>query len=251
MSSEARSVAPDVMKDEVGGVLLDPRIDEYVAITASCLDAEMKGYAPFFADHRRLRVVAELLHRHFRGGLVLNVGAGCCAIEFFLRQLRSSHVVAFDFEPRFAPVYTGLRKAGHLANTDFFIGDAMRVGFARKFDLLLMHDLLYDQALDLSKLLDSLDPYLGNGGLLCFSVQDERARRLWQLLGQERDYRYRRYALPQVREELRRRGYELIECLPSALEARGRLNQLFKRLLWTVARISNQHTFLARKSGLA
>ncbi len=228
---------------------IDPRVEEYSSTLRENLNGDFLRFIDFFADPRRLKAMAQLLSRHFVGppGQVLNAGCGPFATEFFVQLLHRHRVVSFDYTRAFAPIYPALRARGHLANTSFFIGNVLSTEFVSEvFDLIIMHDLLYEPMLEWSVLFQKYDRFLRRGGLFFLTVLDMRTRGLWRLLGHEKPYR--RYEIPAVLKGIRARGYQVLECVPCSLESRDRLNQAFRQLLWHVFGLANEHAILARKT---
>lgn len=228
---------------------IDPRVDEYASILRESLKGDFRQFVEFFADPRRLEAMARLLSRHFAGppGHVLNVGCGPFATEFFAQPLHRHSVVSFDYTRAFAPISSALRARGHVANIRFFIGNVHSAEFApEKFDLIIMHDLLYEPMLDLSLLFRKYDRFLRPGGLFFLTVLDMRTRLLWKLLGREKPRK--RYEIPAVLAEVRACGYQVLDCVPWSLRAAGRLNQVFKQLLWHAFGLANEYAILARKA---
>ena len=227
---------------------IEPRAGEYAQALRESLGEDLQCFVQVFAETRRVKSVAQLLARHFDGpaGWVLNVGCGPFATEFFVQALHRHRIVSFDYTRGFAPAYRALRQRGHLANTLFFFGNALSAEFEpESFDLIIMHDLLFMPTLSLDVLLPKYDRYLRPGGLLFLTVLDVRTRWIWKLLGREKTYK--RYAIPAVRALLETHGYRLLDCVPSALETKGWLNQMFRRMLWHGFGLSNQYAILARK----
>lgn len=232
-----------------GGAGLDSRSAEYARILRDCLPPQLQPLAGFFSYPDRLKVLAALLAKHLaaRPGNVLNVGCGPFATEFFVLPLRPHRIVSFDYTRGFVPVYLALTRRGHLANTEFLIGDAMALEFRpASFDLIVMHDLLYEPALDFERMLVKYDRYLRPGGLLYLTVLDRGTRWIWKLLAREKPHV--RYSLPAVRSRFERAGYRVLDCLPASLEAPGRTNRAFKRVLWSAFRLANHHALIARKA---
>lgn len=228
---------------------IDSRVDEYALVLDEHLRGDFRKFANFFSDPLRLKVLAQLLSRHLDGtpGQVLNVGCGPLATEYFVRPLHRHRIVSFDYTPEFASVYPALRARGYLANTTFFVGDAVAVEFAPEtFDLIVMHDLLYEPTLDWPTLFPKYDRFLRRGGLIFLTVLNVRTRGLWRMFGREKPRK--RYEIPAILAGIRSRGYQVLACVPCSLESRGPLNQAFKQLLWKVFGLANEYAILARKA---
>jgi SAM-dependent methyltransferase len=243
MSSESPADGTRISSPSTSG----PDGDEYAAILRASLGPDLQHFVEFFSDARRVRVMAEMLRQHFdrTPGWVLNVGCGPFATECFVPSLRPHRIVSFDYTTGFAPAYPALRARGYLSNTHFLIGNALALEFRRSaFDLIIIHDVLYEPALELGALLRKYGAFLRPGGLIFLTVLDARTRWLWKCLGQEKALK--RYEIPNVLRLLHDLGYHVLDCVPSSLEARGRLNQAFKQLLWRSFGMANHYAILAR-----
>lgn len=227
---------------------IEPRVGVYEEALRESLGPNLRPFAAYYADARRVRTLANLLARHFHGrtGPVLNVACGAFSIEYLVLALRHHDIVSFDYTRGFAPAYRALRERGELANTLFFIGDARLVEFQPdSFDLVIMNDLLYEPLLSLDTLVPKYDRYLRPGGLLFLTVVDVRTRWIWKALG--RGQPFRRYAIPAVLALLHEHGYRVLDCVPSALDSQRRLGRLFRRALWNGFRLSNEWAIVAAK----
>ena len=228
---------------------------EYVQVLEQHLAPELQALVPFFGRPQRLAVLATQLDRHFVPGAgspaqrdVLDVGCGPLATEYFLPQLHGHAVLAVDYTPAFAAVHAALQQRGHLVGVDFAVGDADSHDFGkRRFDLILMHDLLYEPALSFARLLPKYDRLLRHGGLLYLTVQDVRTRWIWRLLRREKAHV--RYDVGQVRAQLQAAGYEVLDTLPASLHTHEGVNQAFQQLLWRGFGLANQVAIMARKRG--
>jgi SAM-dependent methyltransferase len=184
----------------------------YQTLLHDHLPDTFRPFAPFFANTRRLETMAGMLHRHFdgTGKAVLNAGCGPFASEIFVSALQHHKIEAFDYTPEFATFFDIFRKEGLLDGVRFFNADAMSVSYPNeRFDLLIMHDLLYETALDLDAILTRYIPFLARGGFVYFDFMNARLRALWRLLGKEKQYR--RYDPQMVRDLLGRHGLTVVE----------------------------------------
>lgn len=252
MSSESTvgsDHAPEPSRPARAGALLDPRAGEYAEILRACLPRELQPLVAYFANSDRLQVLASMLASHFTdvSGKVLNVGCGPFATEFFVLPLRAHQIVSFDYTQGFMPAHAALAARGHLAKVDFLIGDATRLEFApAAFDLILMHDVLYEPAMDFEHMLVKYDRYLRPGGLLYLTVLDRATEWIWKLLSQEKPHV--RYSLPAVRSRLESAGYHVLDCEPASLQSPHWARRAFQRLLWHAFGLANQYAIVARKA---
>lgn len=231
------------------GALLDDRAAEYAAILRGCLPPELQPLVTYFANADRLEILAAMLSDHFTEvpGTVLNVGCGPFATEFFVLPLRPHRIVSFDYTRGFMAAYPALARCGHLGKVDFLIGDATRLEFApASFDLILMHDVLYEPAMDFEYMLAKYDRYLRPGGLLYLTVLDRQTQWIWKLLSQEKPHV--RYSLPVVRSRLEQAGFRVLDCQPASLHSPRRVKRWFQRFLWHAFGLANQYAIIARKA---
>lgn len=218
----------------------------YRRLLSENLDVSLLPLVDFFCNHRRLSLLTRFMQAHCKQTptRVLNVGCGPFATECFTPQLEHSEFVSFDYTQGFAPLYQAMRANGHLNNTHFFVGNANEAQFdSASFDLILMHDILYEPALDALDLLQRYHAYLKPGGLLFFDVMDQRISPLWKILGKE--IGHRRYDLQELRKRLGNH-YEIIDCAPY-LGVKGPIDALFRRVLWHVFGLANNFAFLIRR----
>ncbi|MDQ0321105.1 SAM-dependent methyltransferase [Pararhizobium capsulatum DSM 1112] len=207
MSSEA--IDPDNTSSPL--VRIDYRA-RYHDLLRDHLPEKFRPFAPFFANTRRLETMAGMLQRNFggTGKAVLNAGCGPFASEIFVGALQHQQIEAFDYTPEFAAFFNIFRQEGLLADVRFFHADAMTVSYPNaRFNLLVMHDLLYETALDLETMLARYIPFVAPGGLVYFDFMNARLRTLWRLLGKEKQYR--RYDPDEVRSLLARHGLTVLE----------------------------------------
>lgn len=219
---------------------------DYRELLRTYLKADLAVLVDFFCNRRRLALLTRLLGTHCRPApsTVLNVGCGPFATECFAAPLATSHFISFDYSANLAPLYQAMRARGQLPRTRFFVGSATDAEFEpARFDLILMHDLLYEPCLDAPGLLLRYHTFLKPGGYLFFDVMDRRIQPLWKLLGKE--VGHRRYDLNALRARLDPH-FELIECAPY-LGVKGPLDALFRRLLWHGFGLANNFAFLIRR----
>ena len=219
----------------------------YEQLLRDNLEGALQGFVPFFANQARLRLLDFALRRHFKStpADVLNIGCGPFATEFFLKPLAPHRIVSFDYTQGFGDLFPVFRACGYLQNTRFFVASALDVTFpANSFDLVIMHDVLYERALPFDVMFEKYDAYLRPGGLIFFDLMDVRMQKIWKKLGKEADYQ--RYDIGATLAYLQARGYQVLECLPS-LKAVGLANKLFRRVLWHGFRRANSFAIMARK----
>lgn len=221
----------------------------YRAILRANLPPDFQGFETFFANEYRLGTLGRLLARHLPPGqgAVLNLGSGPFASEIFVGALQGRPVFAVDYERAFAPFYRLFRREGVLPQVTFALGNVETIAFAPgRFAALLMHDLLYESALDLDRLLARHAAALAPGGLLYCDVMSTRTRRLWTLLGRERGYH--RYGKDEMQAILARHGFTIVDCVPS-IGSPSRLVRAGERVLWRLTGLSNATAVVGRRDG--
>lgn len=220
----------------------------YETVLREHLPARFAGFAPFFANLDRLRTMASMLQRHFSGTgkSVLNAGCGPFASEIFVAALQNQRIASFDYTAEFAPFFHIFQGEGVLHGTTFMQADAMTVQFdTRTFDLIVMHDLLYEEALDLEALVARYRAFLAPGGLIYLDHMNLGLKWLWLLLGREKQYR--RYGRREVSAILDRLGFAVVEVrpvTPSGSAAKSALHWVFTTVFGT----SNAFAIVARQS---
>jgi len=224
---------------------------DYVARYEQLLHGNLPGdfvrFAPFFASMDRLDTMGAMLQRHLSGTgrSILNIGSGAFASEIFVAAFQNQNITSFDYTPEFAPLFDIFGKEGVLHGTAFMTADAMTACFApRAFDLIVMHDLLYEPALDLDALLSRYLPVLAPGGLIYFDYMNQGVHWLWSLLGKEK--RYRRYRAGEIAAILRRHDLEIVER--RAVKPSGSsLKAAFHAVLTNLFRTSNAFAVIVRR----
>ena len=220
-------------------------LQRYRSLLESSLTSPLVELVPFFCNLKRLEMLQTLLKRHVTEAprRVLNVGSGPFATECFSTSLAASEFTSLDYTSGFDAVYQALRDSGHLTNTDFFVASATEVDFEPAyFDLILMHDLLYEPALDAPALINHYHRFLKPGGYFFFDVMDCRIGPLWRALGREKSHR--RYALPALRNDISH-NFEVLEVRPY-LGLWGPVDVMLRRLLWHTVGLANNFAFLIR-----
>jgi len=222
-----------------------PRYEE---ILERNLPPSFAVFGEFFAGTQRLHTLGAMLESHVAGDgkQVLNIGSGAFATEIFVAALQGQTITAVDYTPEFAPFYDLFRREGHLQTTQFQQADAMEIEFEpESLDLIILHDVLYEPALDLEALVDRLRPFLKPGGLLFLDFVNSRTLWIWKLLG--RPNQFRRYDPRRVRAFLEGTGFEIVDWRRPQRSS-SRLVRLFHALLWHILRASNNYAVLARKT---
>ncbi|CAN7593014.1 hypothetical protein [Rhizobium sp. LjRoot254] len=223
--------------------------EHYRGVLLRHLPPNLSAFSAFFANTKRLETMAGMLQRHFHGtgNAVLNIGCGPFASEIFVAALQHQAVHALDYTPEFAVFFDIFRDEGVLEGVSFANTDVMMADFPlARFNLIVMHDLLYETALELDTLLARLLPLLAADGLLYIDFMNAHLHWLWMLLGKEKQYR--RYRPRDVWGLLDRHGLAVLEHRP-VLPSAGGLTALFHRLLRAFG-TSNAIAVVARlKSG--
>lgn len=221
-------------------------LPRYERILAENLPDGFTQFAQFFSGTQRLTTLGAMLSAHVpRTGLrVLNVGSGPFATEIFVEALSDQQITAIDYTPEFAKFYGLFKAEGHLSATRFEQADIMEKRFdPGMFDLIILHDILYEHALDLELVIERLLPALAPRGLVFLDFVNARTGWIWSLLG--RGNRYRRYDPRTVRAFLARAGLEIVDWRPThgAKSLSARAVHATLRLFGA----SNNYAVLARK----
>lgn len=235
------------------GVLRDPALLAlYTEQLHAALPPELLPLAPFFADLSRLDTLAALLDQHLdsgprgRASSVLNLGCGPMATELFCGALQGRSITSVDYTPAFVDFGHRLQARGLLPGVSIAQGDVMTAEWPEAgFDAILLHDILYEDALDLALLLPRLKRFLAPGGLVLLDVMDVRVRPLWRLLG--REHGYRRYSMTEVEQALARS--DLTEIARRPAPPRAGLARSVLHLALRTAGLSNAVAFAARRNG--
>jgi len=223
----------------------------YAEALRQSLPPDLQPLAPFFADLSRLDTLAEMLDQHLDTGphgaarRILNVGCGPMATELFCGALQGREMVSIDYTQAFVAFGHHLQSERLLTGVEIVHADIMAAIWPEgHFDAILLHDILYEDALDIADLLPKLSTFLISGGYVYLDVMDARVRWLWRLLGRERSYR--RYTQGELSTALHRAGLSEIERQP--LRPRGGLvRQVLHRLL-RCGGVSNAFALSTRKA---
>ncbi len=222
-------------------------LPRYERLLQKNLPPAFSAFSGFFASPHRLRVLGAMLERHYSrsDGRILNIGCGPFASEIFLSALQGRHVTAVDYTAEFAPFRDLFRQDGHLSRLDFRLGDVMEIAFEPgAYDLVILHDILYERALKMQALINRLDGALRPGGLLFLDFVNSQTGWLWKALG--RGDLFQRYHPKQVRAILRQAGFEILDWRP-ANASTGLAGRALHRLLNDGFGISNRYALIARK----
>ena len=222
-------------------------LPRYEKILTENLPESFTQFADFFAGTQRLLSLAAMLDDHVTGlgHQVLNVGSGPFATEIFVQALDGQNIVSLDYTPEFAPFHALFRAEGHLSQTRFKQADIMQEVFeAEAYDLIVLHDILYEHALDLEAVISRLLPSLKPGGLLFLDFVNSRTGWIWALFG--RGNKFKRYDPADVRAFLHRNGLDIVEWRPThgAKSLSARAIHAFLKIFGA----SNNYAVLARKS---
>jgi SAM-dependent methyltransferase len=222
--------------------------DRYEALLTQNLPVHFTQFSDFFSGLHRLKTLGNMLAVHFKKkhASVLNVGSGPFASEIFVTALQGQNITAIDYTPEFAPFHGIFRKEGHLLTTEFQQADAMDIEFeASKFDLIILHDVLYEPALDLENLTTRLKTYLKPGGLIFIDFVNSRTGWIWRIMGKPEQFS--RYDPNRVKKFFANSGFEIVDWRPTH-RSKSTVVSMFHMLLWYVFRASNNYAFLARKN---
>jgi SAM-dependent methyltransferase len=223
-------------------------VERYIKLLQNHLPENLSIYTPFFAGTQRLRNLAASLQRHVKGnGLsVLNVGCGPFATELFVERLQSQYIQSVDYTPEFAHFFDTLKQEGYIANTSFKQADAMKVKFPETtFDLIIIHDVFYEQALEMNSLVIHLCPYLKPGGYIYLDFVNARTEWIWRIFG--KGGRFRRYDPVLVRKFLEENGFSIVEFDP-VIRTGSIVLRTLHLVLWNIFRASNNYSVFAQRS---
>lgn len=177
---------------------------------------------------------------------MLSVGCGPLALEVLSDLARRCDVTAFDYTPEFQGVYDKLRERGMLKKVAFSVGDARMAEFEPdSYDIVVFHDIFYETALDAPEIVARFVPAVKPGGLVYFDLMDERAHRVWKLIGAELP-EYRRYNIDRALARVREAGLEIIAQAPTD-ENRDGLKRATITLIRKTTGIANAFGILARR----
>lgn len=178
---------------------------------------------------------------------MLSVGCGPLALEVLSDVARRCDVTAFDYTPEFQGVYEILRDRGLLQRVDFSVGDARTADYPPdSFDIIVFHDVFYETALDAPEIVARFVPAVKPGGLVYFDLMDERAHRIWRMMGAELPD-YRRYNIDSALARVRAAGLEIIAQSPTD-ENRDGLKRATITLIRKTTGIANAFGILARRT---
>ncbi len=222
----------------------------YRAALEGALPAELQRFVPFFGDLTRLETLAAMLDAHLDSGpggraeRVLNLGCGPLAAELFIACLQGRDITAVDYTPDFVAAGQALQASGLLPRVTVQQGDVTAMHWDdASFDAIVIHDLLYEAALDANTLIPRLARSLRPGGLMYLDVMDSRVRGLWRLLGRERGYR--RYHPRAVAAVLASSGLVPLERRP--LRPRGGVLRVLPHVALRAFGLSNAVAIAARR----
>ena len=206
-----------------------------------------EGEIRFFVNERRFDVMRRTLEQHLAGKSVLNLASGPFAMEFYLAPA-CAHFDSIDIDTCLTPLHAQLVEEGLIAPSTFEVCDVMTFEPTRRYDVIVVNDMFYTKYVDFYAVMERYAPFLNPGGQLYFDILDRRAGLLWSLFN--KDSRYRRYDMADVRATLARHDIAVETSLPS-LGIKGGVDGFVRRLLWQSAGIANNIIFLCRKGGAA
>jgi len=191
-------------------------VTRYEQVLAENLPENFMQFADFFSGTQRLHTLGSICATHVtrKGLTILNVGSGPFATEIFVEALQDQTVVALDYTPEFEPFHALFQQEGYLEGTSFLRSDVMTEEFDEaQFDLIILHDILYEQALDMEAVISRLSLFLKPGGMVFFDFVNTRTAWIWRMLGKPN--RFRRYDPRRVKSFLSRSGFEIMEWRPT------------------------------------
>ncbi|MGB7240815.1 MAG: methyltransferase domain-containing protein [Sulfitobacter sp.] len=223
-------------------------VPRYEQVLSQNLPPSFEQFADFFAGTQRLHTLGAMFDQHVtaKGLSILNVGSGPFATEIFVDAMQDQSILALDYTPEFAPFYTLFQKDGHLQSTRFLQADIMAEEFEEaSFDVIILHDILYEQALDMDAVVTRLKGCLKPDGLMFLDFVNARTGWLWSLLGKPN--RFRRYDPRQVKRRLEDAGLKIIDWRPThgSKSLSARMVHAGLRLFGA----SNNYAVLVRKTG--
>ena len=222
-------------------------LERYQALLHENLPPPLKDFAAFFANLNRLRTMSAMLEKHVgvKSRTILNVGSGTFAAEIFSASFQDRQISSFDYTEGFAGLYRVFRGEGLLATTTFAGADANKVTYrAGSFDLVVFHDIFYENALNVPDVLIRYRDFLKPGGFVYLDFMNQNTAWLWKLIGKER--KYKRYTVTQIRSALEESGFDLLEMRRSS-GAAIRAVIFLNWALWTIFGTSNAFALVARK----
>lgn len=201
----------------------------------------------FFINERRFDVMRQTLGHRLEGKTVLNVASGPFAMEFYLAP-DCARIDSVDIDECLAPLHKSLVEESLIAPSVFEVCDAIAFQPQCQYDAIVINDMFYTKYVDFYAVVERYAPFLKPGGLLYFDILDRRAGPLWSLFN--KDSRYRRYDLDDVRASLAGHDFEVETSMPS-LGIKGGIDGVARQVLWRAAGIANNVIFLCRKGGAA
>jgi SAM-dependent methyltransferase len=207
--------------------------------------------AKFFCDFARLETVTGLIGKYAsRTGLVLDLGCGMFALDYWLEKRGHVNIIGIDRNPQVKGVFEKLRAESLLNNTRFIEGNLAdcQTATGASVDLVILNDALFYRDANIGALLSPIYQILIPGGYFIFDIWDahfpEKTRPFYQLLFPQ--YRnYKRFAVSEVESDLRQSGFKVIEQIPRF--SNKPIPRLIEQLLWKTFRASNSRYFVARK----
>ena len=222
------------------------REDQYRELLFRHLGDRPEGEIAFFVNGSRFDVLRRTLGDKLAGKSVLNLGCGPFALEFYVGP-DCARIDSIDIDPLDA-LHADMVGQGLIAPSSFRQADVMTFEPERTYDVIIINDVLYSKYVDFPRVVAKYAACLKPGGHFYFDVLDHRAGPIWAIVNN--DARYRRYRIAEVTRVLGQHGMR-IEAQEPSFGIKGGVDRLARKALWTLARVSNNVIFLARKSAVA
>lgn len=227
-------------------MMISNRDTEYKSVIKRYFVGEPAKEIDFFINPRRfeplMSVIGESLHK--RPLRLLDAACGPFAFEHYV-PLPGAEIDAFDPDQRLQWLHTELLERKLISPCRFTCcGLQDHVSASKKYDIVLINDVYCFKHVDFYSTIPELAASVAPGGVLYFDVQDERAGPLWRAMG--KDHRFRRYALPDVRQKLVSLGFD-VETLFPVPSVKGGADSIARSLLWRGFGIANNFAFVARQ----
>jgi SAM-dependent methyltransferase len=220
-------------------------IARYSELLFAHLDDREPAEVDFFINDRRFDVMRRTLGDGLAGKSVLNLACGPFAMEFFVAP-KCARMDCVDIDASLAPLHAELVAERLIAPSSFTLSDVMTFEPVEQYDAIIINDVFYTKFVDFHAVIARYIPYLKPGGQLYFDILDRRAGHIWKLF--DKDSRYRRYDMAEVRHALAAHNLAVEATVPS-LGIKGGFDHLLRSGLWAGAGIANNFIFLARKLG--
>lgn len=201
----------------------------------------------FFINPRRFDLIKSTLSEGRLKDLncVLDAACGPFSFENYVQLTPTCKIEAFDFNPDVQPIYDALRSEGYLERVEFEVADIAKYQPKQRYDLLLINDLFYTNAVNFYDHIERYCEYVEEGGLVYFDLLDQKNDWVWKIFG--KDDRFARYDLRKIIKTMEELGFELVEDKPS-LGIKGGFDKLLRTAMLICTNATNNHIFLFRKN---